>query len=82
MVTADDVLQELKQIGFAAVKGDVRPADKIAALDKMSKILGLYRDDQGDRDQRPVVTQVTVVLNHGQGGTATETHPPLPPGTP
>ena len=70
MVTAADVLQELKQVGYAAVKGDVRPADKVAALDKMSKILGLYRDDRADRDQRPVVTHVTVVLNRGLEGTA------------
>jgi hypothetical protein len=56
LVTADGVLQELKQVGYAAVKGDVRPADKVAALDKMSKILGLYRDDRADRDQQPVVT--------------------------
>ena len=60
----------LKQVAYAAVKGDVRPADKVAALDKMSNILGLYRDDRVDRDQRPVVTHFTVVLNRGHGGTA------------
>ena len=50
------------------VKGDVRPADKVAALDKMAKVLGLYRDDRSDRDQRPVVTNVNVVLNHADQG--------------
>jgi hypothetical protein len=56
------------QVGYAAVKGDVRPADKVAALDKMAKVLGLYRDERADRDQRPVVTNVTVVLNHAAQG--------------
>ena len=86
MVTADDIIDQLKQVGFAEVEGRaIRPADKVAALDKMAKVLGLYRDGRSDRDQRPVVTQVTVVLNHGRGGTATETQrvvdrvTPVPP---
>jgi len=72
----------LKQVAYAAVKGDVRPADKVAALDKMSNILGLYRDDRVDRDQRPVVTHFTVVLNHGHGCTATKTLRIVDSGTP
>ena len=72
----------LKQVAYAAVKGDVRPADKVAALDKMSNILGLYRDDRADRDQRPVVTHLTVVLNRGHGGTATKTQRIVDSGTP
>jgi len=57
------------QVGYAAVKGDVRPADNVAAPDRMAKVLGLYRDDRADRDQRPVrVTNVNVVLNHADQG--------------
>ena len=82
MITAGQVLQKLTQVGYAAVKGDVRPADKVAALDKMSNILGLYRDDRADRDQRPVVTHFTVVLNHGHGCTATKTLRIVDSGTP
>ena len=60
------VLTELKTVGMAAISGhDVRPSDKVAALDKMAKILGLYKD-QDDRDSRPAaITQVTIVLSQG-----------------
>mgnify|MGYP000126649006 CR=1 FL=1 len=61
-------IQELKQVGMASVTGDVRPSDKVAALDKMAKILGLYRDPEKDRDARAVqITKVTVVLDQGHG---------------
>lgn len=73
LCSAEEVIKELMQVGMATVKGDVRPSDKVAALDKMAKILGLYREP--DRDsQSTQITQVTVILDHGQGGTATETH--------
>ena len=66
MVSAEEVIQELKQVGMAAVTGDVRPSDKVAALDKMAKILGLYRDPEKDRDSQAVqITRVTVVLDQG-----------------
>ena len=69
---ADDILRELKQVGFAAVQENVRPADKVSALDKMGKILGLYRDNRPDGVQVQI-TKVTVVLNHGPDGVTTET---------
>ena len=66
MVSAEEVIQELKQVGMAAVTGDVRPSDKVAALDKMAKILGLYRDPEKDWDAQAVqITKVTVVLDQG-----------------
>ena len=53
---------------MASVTGDVRPSDKVAALDKMAKILGLYRDPEKDRDAQAVqITKVTVVLDQGHG---------------
>ena len=66
MVSAEEVIQELKQVGMATVTSDVRPSDKVAALDKMAKILGLYRDPEKDRDAQAVqITKVTVVLVQG-----------------
>ena len=51
----------------------VRAADKTAALDKMAKIHGWYRDDRGDHNNRPFnVNSVTVILDHGNGETSTE----------
>jgi hypothetical protein len=68
MVSAEEVIQELKQVGMATVTSDVRPSDKVAALDKMAKILGLYRDPEKDRDAQAVqITKVTVVLDRGHG---------------
>ena len=82
MNTAGQVLQKLKQVGYAAVKGDVRPADEVSALYKMSNIPGLYRGGRADRDRRPVVTHLTVVLNRGHGGTAIKTQRIVDSGTP
>ena len=66
MVSAEEVIQELKQVGMATVTSDVRPSDKVAALDKMAKILGLYRDPEKDWDAQAVqITKVTVVLDQG-----------------
>ena len=63
---ATTILEKLKAIGFAAPDSSrIRPADQVAALDKMAKILGLYRDAEGDRHERPAITHVTVVLSHG-----------------
>ena len=43
---------------------NVRAADKIAALDKIARILGLYKEQ--DRGQAPAaITQVVVMLHHG-----------------
>ncbi|HAI99299.1 MAG TPA: hypothetical protein DCL97_01390, partial [Dehalococcoidia bacterium] len=62
--------QELKQVRMATVTGDVRPSDEIAALDEMAKILGLYRDDDKNRDTDSVpISKVTVVLDRGHGQT-------------
>ena len=71
VVTAAEILDKLKAIGFAEVEGPLRWSDKVAALDKMAKILGLYRDTEVQQP-RAAITQVTVVLHHGAGGTSTE----------
>ena len=52
----------------------MRESDQVNALDKMAKILGLYRDADTDRGKAVAINQVTVVLSHGQGRTSTETH--------
>jgi len=68
LCSAEEIIQELKQVGMATVTSDVRPSDKVAALDKMAKILGLYRDPEKDRDAQAVqITKVTVVLDQGHG---------------
>lgn len=59
------ILTELKTIGMAAVSGPVRAADKVAALDKMAKVLGLYKEDRRNDERRPAITHITVVLSHG-----------------
>jgi len=68
------ILDELGKVAFAEVQSPVRASDKTAALDKLAKIAGLYRDADSNRDQRLVqVTQVTVILDRGNGVTETET---------
>ena len=65
VTTAADLVKELKQVGFATVAArDIRPADKVAAIDKIAKILGLYRDVEDERP-RAVITNITVILDHG-----------------
>ena len=66
LCSAEEIIQELKRVGMATVAADVRPSDKVAALDKMAKILGLYRDPEKDWDAQAVqITKVTVVLDQG-----------------
>jgi len=74
VVSANDILENLKDIGFADLSGqDIRPSNKVAALDKMAKMLGMYRDDPKDRDNQPVqITKVTVVLTRKEEHVATE----------
>ena len=66
LVTAADLVRELLEVGTVKVPaGQVRASDKVAALDKVAKILGLYKSDE-DRDTRPVpITQVTIILSQG-----------------
>mgnify|MGYP001575206697 CR=1 FL=1 len=66
-VSAAQIIEKLKAIAFADPdRSRIRPSDQVAALDKMAKILGLYRDVDVDRP-RQVITHVTVVLDHGGG---------------
>ena len=75
LCSAEGINQELKQVRMATVTGDVRPSDEIAALDEMAKILGLYRDDDKNRDTDSVpISKVTVVLDRGHGQTESERH--------
>mgnify|MGYP001574493004 FL=1 len=61
---AAKILKELDKAGSGVATGPLRWADKVAALDKMAKLLGLYRDVEDERP-RAVITHVTVVLDHG-----------------
>lgn len=80
-IDARDLIAKLQGIADAPVQEPIRASDKIAAVREIGRLAGLYRDDRADRDQRPVVTQITVVLNHGRGGTATEKHQVVDSGT-
>ena len=65
-------------MAYAPTTSTVRPSDKVAALDKMAKAVGMYREPE--RDHHPIrISQVTVVLNHGAGRTTTETQQIDPP---
>ena len=63
---AASLVRELLTVGNVQVDPrSVRAADKVAALDKVAKILGLYRDpDSADTAPRAVITNITVVLDH------------------
>ena len=50
-VSAEQILKELNKIGFREPEGKVRASDQVNALDKMAKIMGLYRDDRPDPNQ-------------------------------
>ena len=61
--------------GSSGVK--IKLHDKLAALDKLAKLLGYYRDDRLDRDNRPYnITHVEIRL--GSSG-RTETREVAPP---
>ena len=62
---AASLVRELLTIGNVTIDPrNVRAADKVAALDKVAKILGLYKEQ--DRFQAPAaITQVVVMLHHG-----------------
>lgn len=66
VTNATSLVRELLTVGNVKVPAEhVRAADKVAALDKVAKILGLYKDNDEIR-QRPVaITQITVILDHG-----------------
>ena len=72
---AAKIVAELAKAGHGDASGPLRWADKVAALDKMAKILGLYKEQDGGRERQAPVTQVTVVLDYGPGhrGEVTET---------
>ena len=64
---AASLVRELLTVGNVAIDSrNVRAADKVAALDKVAKILGLYKDTEDARSARPpVITNITVILNRG-----------------
>ncbi len=64
--SAQQVLEYLKKIGFRDPEGTVRVSDQVNALDKMAKILGLYRDADTDRGKAVAISQITVVLTGGR----------------
>ena len=79
IASRERIVEELAKVAFAErQEGPVRDADKTAALDKLAKVTGLYRDDQKDPNQHPInITHVTVVLSHGETETR-EVTPPRP----
>ena len=70
------ILDELQAIIDAPMQQPVRASDKIAALDKLAKIHGLYRDDSKDKDHRPInITHVEIRMPGGKVETR-EIEPP------
>ena len=67
-IDAQGLISKLQGIADAPIQEPIRASDKINAVREIGRLAGLYRDDRTDRDQRPVVTNVTVVLNHGDRG--------------
>lgn len=48
-ISRNDIIKQLKMIGFADIDPDsIKPADKIKALELISKMLGLDRPDMDD----------------------------------
>ncbi len=48
-ISRNDIINQLKMIGFADIDPDsIKPADKIKALELISKMLGLDRPDMDD----------------------------------
>lgn len=81
-IDAQGLIAKLQEIADAPVHEPIRASDKIAAVREIGRLAGLYRDDRADRDRRPLVTNVAVVLDRGEGGTATETRRIVEGGTP
>ena len=65
---AAKILTELAKAGHGDAAGPLRWSDKVAALDKMAKILGLYKEADSQLQRPAAITQVTVVLH--QAGAA------------
>ena len=72
-VSRQQIIEELGKVGFADVsKKTVRASDKIAALDNIAKVAGLYREEPSERDRLIKLTQVTIYLDHGEQGITEE----------
>jgi hypothetical protein len=61
---AAKIVAELAKAGHGTAVGALRWADKVAALDKMAKILGLYNNQDAGRPPQVAITQITVILDH------------------
>ena len=69
MASAASIVRELLTVGNVKVlASEVRASDKVAALDKVAKILGLYKETDSQLQRPAAITQVTVVLH--QAGVA------------
>ena len=68
IASRERIVEELAKVAFAdRQEGPVRDADKTAALDKLAKVTGLYRETPEDPHAHPIhITHVTVVLSHGE----------------
>jgi hypothetical protein len=67
LVDVKDLVTKLQEIAGAVTETPIRASDQIAALDKLAKLGGLYRDTSRDAPPAPI-TQITVILNHATGG--------------
>jgi hypothetical protein len=67
LVDVKELIEKLQAIAGGPVETPIRASDQIAALDKLAKLGGLYRDTSRDAPPAPI-TQITVVLHHATGG--------------
>ena len=77
---AAKILTELAKAGHAEAYGPLRWSDKVSALDKMAKILGLYKEQDDGRARPVAITQVTVILDRGDRARVVEQAPEKAPG--
>ena len=67
LASAASLVRELLTVGNVQIPASqVRAADKVAALDKVAKILGLYKEQDAGARAPAVITQVVVVLSGGE----------------
>lgn len=62
-ITRDDIIAELKAVGFAKLRGKVLPRDKIRALEVIAKILGFDQVSAGGLQSIEDLTVIAELLS-------------------
>lgn len=67
LLTAAQVIHEIKKIAFAKISEDIRPADKLSALDKLSKHLGLTPEAEEVRRMHAELAELLAAAKAKEG---------------